>query len=383
MDVQKKRFSSRLKTALFIRGMTQTDLKEKTKLGKSAISQYVNGLIIPKPDKLNLIADALDINPAWLNGYDVPMDIHTTNVVDKNIYKTYLSGSLLPEDIYDEAHNKLYTQLEETLNKKNMSYKTISSQINNLIQSTESLINYMSDMDILDDFNTKYYCNNFKDFIYECKMLNNNIANDIQNLEWEGENNIKERLTELKKEMSTIEFKKDSLKILKPNINYEYASNDKIEDDYNKAISVYKKAQELQNMESNNFFAFIEGKEIAKQKFEKNIIDILKYNKFEFSNNEKNTIFDLLAKKNDNSFAFIYKIYFAETPNIVDTINKFIDITAKYKNKYNYFVLATNISIDKNIYDETESKCKNIILIDNTNISDISNVLITKAKKAD
>lgn len=67
------KFSSRLKKALSLKNMTQKDLRNKTGLGKSAVSQYVNGIITPKQDKLELLSEALGVSPAWLMGYDVPM----------------------------------------------------------------------------------------------------------------------------------------------------------------------------------------------------------------------------------------------------------------------------------------------------------------------
>lgn len=66
--------STRIGKALSIRGMRQSDLCEKTKIPKSAISQYVSGAFEPKQDRVFLIAQALDVDPVWLMGYDVPME---------------------------------------------------------------------------------------------------------------------------------------------------------------------------------------------------------------------------------------------------------------------------------------------------------------------
>ena len=66
--------SVRISKALSIRGMKQSDLCEKTKIPKSAISQYVSGSFEPKQDRLFLIAQALDVDPVWLMGFDVPME---------------------------------------------------------------------------------------------------------------------------------------------------------------------------------------------------------------------------------------------------------------------------------------------------------------------
>lgn len=66
--------ATRIAKALSIRGMRQSDLCEKTKIPKSAISQYISGAFEPKQDRLFLISQALNVDPVWLMGYDVPME---------------------------------------------------------------------------------------------------------------------------------------------------------------------------------------------------------------------------------------------------------------------------------------------------------------------
>ena len=66
--------SVRLKRALSIRNMKQSELCEKTKIPKSAISHYLNGSFLPKQDRTFIIAQALDVSPVWLMGFDVPME---------------------------------------------------------------------------------------------------------------------------------------------------------------------------------------------------------------------------------------------------------------------------------------------------------------------
>ena len=60
--------ASRLKEALELRGMRQVDLAEKTGIGKSAISQYLSGKVLPKQDKLYSLAQALRVSEDWLLG---------------------------------------------------------------------------------------------------------------------------------------------------------------------------------------------------------------------------------------------------------------------------------------------------------------------------
>lgn len=80
MDKQiSEKCSVRISKALSIRGMKQSELCEKTKIPKSAISQYVSGSFEPKQDRLFLIAQVLDVDPVWLMGFDVPMEKEKKN----------------------------------------------------------------------------------------------------------------------------------------------------------------------------------------------------------------------------------------------------------------------------------------------------------------
>jgi len=70
----KESCASRIKKALSIRNITQSQLCEKTNIPKSAISQYISGAFEPKQDRVYLIAKALDVSEAWLMGYDVSIN---------------------------------------------------------------------------------------------------------------------------------------------------------------------------------------------------------------------------------------------------------------------------------------------------------------------
>lgn len=64
----------RIREAMQLRGKTQAELCELTGIPKSAMSQYVSGKFIPKQTRIYLLSKALNVNEAWLMGYDVPME---------------------------------------------------------------------------------------------------------------------------------------------------------------------------------------------------------------------------------------------------------------------------------------------------------------------
>lgn len=68
-------FYKQLLKAMDIKGITQSELCNKTKIPKSAMSQYMSGKFKPKQTRTYLIAKALNVNEAWLMGFEnVPME---------------------------------------------------------------------------------------------------------------------------------------------------------------------------------------------------------------------------------------------------------------------------------------------------------------------
>lgn len=74
-------FANRLTKALKIKNIKPIELSEKTGIDKSKISSYMSGRYKAKQDGIHIISKILNVDPAWLMGYDVPMDRN----FDKNI----------------------------------------------------------------------------------------------------------------------------------------------------------------------------------------------------------------------------------------------------------------------------------------------------------
>ena len=66
--------AKRIRKALSIRNMTQSELCRRTKIATSAMSEYLKGLYDPKQDKIYIMSQALNVDPVWLQGFDVPME---------------------------------------------------------------------------------------------------------------------------------------------------------------------------------------------------------------------------------------------------------------------------------------------------------------------
>lgn len=69
-------FANRLKYAITIKDIKPIDLARKTGISKTNISCYMSGKYEAKQDGVKLLANALGVDPVWLMGYDVPMEIN-------------------------------------------------------------------------------------------------------------------------------------------------------------------------------------------------------------------------------------------------------------------------------------------------------------------
>ena len=67
-------FKDRLLQAMEIRDIKAVELAEKTGLSKARISQYMNGVYIPKSKGTHLIAKALQVEETWLMGITDKME---------------------------------------------------------------------------------------------------------------------------------------------------------------------------------------------------------------------------------------------------------------------------------------------------------------------
>lgn len=75
---------NRIKQALVLRHMKQSDLCNLAKIPKSSLSLYLSGAYEPKQDRVYAMARVLGVSEAWLMGYDVPMDGEKSAIADND-----------------------------------------------------------------------------------------------------------------------------------------------------------------------------------------------------------------------------------------------------------------------------------------------------------
>lgn len=100
-------FSTRLDKAMKLRNMKSVELHEKTGISESLISKYLSGNALARQNKIFALSKALDVNPAWLMGYDVPIT-DNTRTVEIPILRTINPNITL----LDKTNIKDYTTLK-------------------------------------------------------------------------------------------------------------------------------------------------------------------------------------------------------------------------------------------------------------------------------
>lgn len=103
MDNIQESFSTRLDKAMKLRNIKSVELHEKTGISESLISKYLSGKALARQKKIFLISKVLDVNPAWLMGYDVPMaDLKAVKI-------PILNNVSLSMDLFSKENIKDYT----------------------------------------------------------------------------------------------------------------------------------------------------------------------------------------------------------------------------------------------------------------------------------
>lgn len=141
-------FNNRLKQAMEYRNVKPAELSKLTNIGKSSISQWLSGKYSAKQDKIFVIAKALNVNPSWLIGANVPMSNET--LPDK-IFN-------LSSKLTEKRQNKVYNFAKQQYNEqKNVIQMPAKSEVSvcgavsagtgeYLLDNTPELVPYEGDV---------------------------------------------------------------------------------------------------------------------------------------------------------------------------------------------------------------------------------------------
>nr|DAN59955.1 MAG TPA: bifunctional HTH-domain containing protein/aminotransferase [Caudoviricetes sp.] len=209
----KGKCSDRIKEALNLRDMKPIELVEQSGVKKSALSQYMSGKITPRQKALNSMAKVLDVSPAWLMGFDVPMErediLKDTKFQEKIINKdskVELKGDFtITENIEGEyirilsvfndrtADERIYDLKTNKYNEKKINKIIISFNIDNedyTAEDTNKFIKLFSEYKKLSDDKQKEIDsiiygkekrNNYIDYINFSESFDKDTFLDIKN----------------------------------------------------------------------------------------------------------------------------------------------------------------------------------------------------------
>ena len=93
--MKKAEIKDRIKIALKLRELTQSELAEKAHIDKGQLSSYLSGKYKPRQNNIDALSIALDVNEAWLMGFDVPMERQGSIVSSKLYCNTEKEKSLI------------------------------------------------------------------------------------------------------------------------------------------------------------------------------------------------------------------------------------------------------------------------------------------------
>ncbi|MBP1045105.1 helix-turn-helix domain-containing protein [Enterococcus sp. BWM-S5] len=111
--MKKFSFAERLRQALDARNMKQITLSEKSGVSRSLISAYLKGDYEAKQDNIYFLAKALNVNEAWLMGFENVAMERSDELQSDDLFIEAASDLLLDTDNkYNELLKKL-VQLDE------------------------------------------------------------------------------------------------------------------------------------------------------------------------------------------------------------------------------------------------------------------------------
>lgn len=122
--------ADRLREAMDLRQIKQADLSRITGIGKSSISTYLSGEYEPKQINTYKLAQALNVNPSWLLGNDIPMDLpsaESTSLPQNQqidvIHISYASGNQSSDELRKQLHEFIDSLPDDELRAMSIVFK--------------------------------------------------------------------------------------------------------------------------------------------------------------------------------------------------------------------------------------------------------------------
>jgi transcriptional regulator with XRE-family HTH domain len=109
-------FKVRLSEAMATKNISQSELSRLTGIGRNSISDYLNGKYEAKQDKVFLLAKYLNVNEAWLLGYDVDKE-RSLNSTTSSSKKFETLAAHLDGELTDDQWNEVLKYAQYIIDK--------------------------------------------------------------------------------------------------------------------------------------------------------------------------------------------------------------------------------------------------------------------------
>ena len=142
----------RIKQGLEIREITQSQLATRANIDKGQLSSYISGKYKPRQNNIDALAVALNVNEAWLMGFDVPME-RVLNKVETNqsVSKSAECREILEvcEQLSPHNQRKVLTYSKNLLSTQQMEEDLLAAHARTDVEQTSEGVQH--DLDIMND----------------------------------------------------------------------------------------------------------------------------------------------------------------------------------------------------------------------------------------
>lgn len=152
-------FKTRLESILTEHNIRATQLSRDSGVSKPTISQYLKGVYEPKHEQLCRMADALGVNPRWLEGYDAPkyLDEPPESVCRLPVFALSDLETPLRCEVCDPQHgeNCFFVEADDHL------YPVVNKGDLVLLEPTDSLLSGQTALIFFREYGGLYIFNTF------------------------------------------------------------------------------------------------------------------------------------------------------------------------------------------------------------------------------
>ena len=142
----------RIKQGLEIREITQTQLAARANIDKGQLSSYISGKYKPRQNNIDALAAALNVNEAWLMGFDVPMERVSNNVeTDQLVSKSVECKEILEicEQLSTHNQRKVLAYSKNLLSTQQMEEDLLAAHARTDVEQTPECVQH--DLNIMND----------------------------------------------------------------------------------------------------------------------------------------------------------------------------------------------------------------------------------------